>query len=111
MDGISQLSNHSILTDMDLFEKETSQNLYTCTPRYQEFKPLHSLNDRGPFHFEFWSPKDMYLLNTLRFTLTVRIVEDDGTVEGKAFELISNIFICYDISIFEIDVTYTHGNN
>ena len=86
MDGISQLSNHSILTDMDLFEKETSQNLYTCTPRYQEFKPLHSLTDRGPFHFEFWSPKDMYLLNTLRFTLTVRIVEDDGTVEGKALK-------------------------
>jgi hypothetical protein len=73
------------MTTMDLFDKDTSQNLYS-TPKYVEIRPLHALNDKGPFQFEFWSPREMFLLSTLRFTVVIKVVNDDGSVDGVAYD-------------------------
>ena len=70
---------------IDIFSNGEKKDSQFEIPNYSIVRPVHALSDFGPYKLLFWSPTLVHMLNSLRFVWELRIVQDDGTIDGKDF--------------------------
>ena len=87
MDGIASLAR-PVGDDSDeglnLFQKYESANIYSIS-KYIRHKPINALTEAGPFKFEIGghNSKEYVMLKSLRLSISLKVVIDDNTSQGK----------------------------
>ena len=87
MEGIGQLTGQQIPPHVDLFHLNTDnkdKDKYEA-PQYVTIRPLDAIRDDGPYLFELWSTRLIYLLKTLRVVMEVSLTNDNNTLDGESF--------------------------